>query len=258
MKRILNTLLAAILTIAIVFALVPSSAGAVFNDLERRGVKYDLVKGNWTVFYTKLPGSKSYQKLYARITKFRRVDPSESSTGGGGGSSSGDDAVITVTMTVEVALPKALPKGIAKKLAKRTAANSGGDMFIDYVELCIVDKRSGENLNTSVTDGENGDNYKTVTVTESEWKKYKPQRVRWKGGAYNYYVAYAKSLTITFPKKYKNTCVGVCGSHVNSYPKMQEWNKGFQEGYLVFSDTTHVKTGNKKETAKLSHFINIK
>ncbi|MBE5844151.1 MAG: hypothetical protein E7302_08210 [Butyrivibrio sp.] len=248
MRRIYKKVVALILTALIIFNLSSVQSQAVFNDLSRRGVSFNLSKGNWTVFYTKLPGSNKLVKLYAKVTKFRRSEFPVST----GMRSSTTPSTVTVVLTVQVQLPKLLSKTTAKKLL-----NAGHD-YIDYVDLIVVDKRSGENLNTSET-SEEGMNYHNVNVTESEWKGFKPQKLSWSNGVtYQYYVSYAKTVIIKFPSNYTKTCVGVCGTHINNYDKMIDWNEGFTQGYTVLSDTTHVKANDKKMTKKLCHVMNIK
>ncbi|WP_026666504.1 hypothetical protein [Butyrivibrio sp. FC2001] len=257
MKRLVNVLLAMFLTVALFFAAVPMPAHAEFMDLKRSGVSFNLKPGNWTIVHTKLPGSKKFQKVFTKITKYKRVPLGGSSgTKSSSGSSGGNG--VKVILTVQVQLPKRLSKKIAKTLQDRRNNNLPGDTYVDYLDVVYVDQRTGENLKTSVTDGAEGDNYKDAKVTETDWKPYKPQKVTWGGGSYSYYVSYAKSITIDFPTGYKKACVGVCGNCTSNYDKIQEWNQGFTDGYTVFSDTSHVKLGSKKKTAKICHMFKVK
>ncbi len=247
MKRIYKRVIAVILSALIIFNLSSIESHAVFNDLVRRGVSFNLSKGNWTNVYTKLPGSSKLVKVNAKITKYRRtVFPVTNSA-----SATSNPSTVTVSLTVQVQLPKLLSKATARKLLQ-----SGHD-YIDYMDFIVVDKRSGENLNTSRTSAD-GMNYHSVNVTETPWKGFKPQKLSWSNGVtYQYYAAYAKTVIIRFPSNYKKTCVGVCGTHINNYDKMVDWNEGFNEGYTALSDTTHVKLKNKKMTKKLCHVLNI-
>ncbi len=253
MKRILRVLLAIALIFSISFSSMPISSEAAFNDLRRHGVKVDLKKGNWTSFYTKLPGTSKYQKLYAKITKFSTG--SKGGKGGGGGSSGGGNYKITI----QIQIPSKINKKVAKHFMKRI--NNGktvGNEFIDYVDICIVDFKTGENLKSVQTDGEKGLNYQEVVVQEeNEWKKYKPQKAKIGSNTYSYYVSYAKTYSITVPTGYTDLCIGVCGTHISNYEKMTDWNLGFAEGYTNLSDTSHVKLRNKKLTGKLCHFFRI-
>ena len=248
MRRIIKSVLAAFLVFTLIFATLPITSEAAFNDLKKSGVAFNLGLGSWTAVYTKLPGVKKYQKLYAKITKFRK------SGGGGSGGSSGAE----YTMTIQIVFPKKMPKKVAQALSARTT----GTEFIDYVDVVAVDYRTGENLITDQTEATYGHNYKEVASVQElgngVWKKYKPQKVSWAGGEYSYYVSYAKTLKITIPAGYKYTCVGICGNHIKNYDTLVDWNQGFTEGYTVLSDTAHVKLGNKKTTAKLCHFIKLK
>ena len=227
---------------------------AAFNDLKKTGCSFNFYKGSWVQFSTKLPGKKGLSKLYAKITKYSIGEFPTPSTGStsSSSSSSSTDSLVTVTMTIQVQNPSKPSKKVAKNLIKN------GRDFIDYVDVVVVDKGTGENLNTSET-SEEGTNYHGVSVTETEWKGLKPQKLAWSDGTvYQYYVSYVKTLVIKFPSSYKKTCVGICGTHVGDYDKMTDWNEGFVQGYTVFSDSTHVKLGSKKKTSQLSHFINIK
>ena len=247
MKRLLTKIVAIFLTALIVLNTSSIRSSAVFNDLRRRGVSFNLSKGNWTTFYTKLPGDSKLVKLYGKVTKYRRTQYPVTNSA----SAANANSTVTVVMTVQVQLPKYLSKKAAKKLL------ASGHDYIDFVDLIVVDKSSGENLNTQET-SEEGTNYHGVTVTESEWKGFKPQSVAWANGvSYRYYVSYAKTLIIKFPSNYKRTCVGVCGTHINNYDKMIDWNEGFTQGFTALSDTTHVKIKNKKMTKKLCHVMNI-
>ncbi|WP_408071858.1 hypothetical protein [Butyrivibrio sp. JL13D10] len=261
MKRLVNVLLAMILCTVIFFAAIPTTVHAEFMDLKRSGVSYNLKPGNWTPFYTKLPGGSGYQKLFAKITKYRRIplgSGSGAKTGGSSSSSSGSSSDVKVILTIQIQLPRAMSRKVAKKLLERRNKGLQGDYFKDYVDVVYVDQRTGENLKTNVTDGAEGDNYKDCEVVETDWKPYKPQAVKWRGNVYNYYVSYAKSITITFPQGYNRACVGICGNHVKNWEKIQEWNQGFTDGYTVLSDTAHVKLGSRKTTAKLCHMFRVK
>ncbi len=262
MKRLVNVLLAMFLAVAIFFTAVPTPVHAEFMDLKRSGVSFNLKPGNWTIVHTKLPGSKKFQKVFAKITKYKRVPLGSSSgaksSGSSSGGSSGSSSGVKVVLTVQVQLPKRLSKKIAKTLQDRRNSNLPGDTYVDYLDVVYVDQRTGENLKTSVTDGAEGDNYKDAIVSETDWRPYKPQKITWGGGSYSYYVSYAKSITIDFPTGYKKACVGVCGNCTSNYDKIQEWNQGFTDGYTVFSDTSHVKLGSKKKTAKICHMFKVK
>jgi len=259
MKRIRKNLLSVVLIFALMFTALPFNASAKFADLKRSGVAFNLQKGNWVAVYTKLPGSKKLQKIYAKITKYYdSTKPIGSGSGGssGGGSGSG----VSYKLTIQVQFPKRMPKKIAQAFQKKLDNGvTSGAYFIDYLDICIVDYRTGENLKLKENQ-QYGFNYKESDANEEfdGWKVYKPQTVRWNGGSYDYYVSYAKSFTIEVPAGYKDLCVGVCGTHISNYDKMVDWNQGFIDGFTVLSDTTHVKLGNKKKTAKLSHFIRIK
>ncbi len=249
-KRV-RTILAMLLCVIICFQAAPIKTNAAFNDLKRVGCKFNLKKGNWVLLQSKLPGSSKYHNFYAKVIKFSKSQYPASSTTTTS-SSSTSTSTTTVNVTVQVQIPKTLSKKVAKKLI-----NTGHD-YIDFLDVVVVDKYTGENLNTSET-SEDGTNYKGVSVTETEWKGFKPQRLAWDSGVvYDYYVSYVKTLTIKYPSSYDRTCLGVCGTHINNYDNMVDWNEGFTEGYTVFSDTTHVKLGNKGVTGKLSHFLVIK
>ncbi len=186
------------------------------------------------------------------MIKYNRYQYPSSSSSTSSSSSSSTPATVTVNVTVQVQVPGKFSKNTAKSFIE-----SGHD-YIDYLDVVVVDKYTGENLNTSET-SEDGTNYKGVSVYETEWKGMKPQRLAWDAGVvYDYYVSYVKTLTIKFPAGYKRTCLGVCGTHIKDYNTMLDWNEGFTEGYTVFSDTTHVKLGKKGVTSKLSRFMVIK
>ena len=249
MKRFCRVL-ALFITIALLVNGTSITSRAAFNDLKKTGCSFNFYKGSWVQVSTRLPGKKGLSKVYAKITKYsgREYPASTGSTT----TSSGSTSMMTVSMTIQVQNPKKPTKKMAKKFI-----NSGRD-YIDYLDVVVVDKVTGENLNTAET-SEDGTNYHGVSVTETEWKGLKPQKLVWSDGTiYQYYVSYVKTLVIKFPSTYKKTCVGICGTHVSDYDKMTDWNEGFIEGYTVFSDSTHVKMGSKKQTAQLSHFINIK
>ncbi len=258
MKRILRSFLSFVIVFALVFSTTSFESNAKFNDLKRSGVAFNLQKGNWTAVYTKLPGSSKMQKLYAKITKF--YDSAKPAGGGTSGSSSSSGG--SYKITIQIQFPKAMPKKIAQAFKARIdSGKTEGNYFIDYVDICFVDYKTGENLKVYQNDEEDGPNYKdseVIKLQEDEWRYYKPQSVSWDGGSYDYYVSYARSFSIEVPSGYKNLCIGVCGSHISNYEKMVDWNQGFIDGYTVLSDTTHVKLGKRKKTAKLSHFIRIK
>lgn len=260
MKRLVNVLLAMLLSVVVFATAVPTPVHAEFKDLKRSGVSFNLKPGNWTFVYTKLPGSKKYQKILAKITKYRRIPLGNSSGGSssssGGSSSSGNG--VRVLLSVQVQLPRRLKKSIAKALLDRQANGLAGDRFVDYLDVVYVDRRTGENLKSNQTNVDDGLNYKSATVTESSWKNFKPQTVSWNGGSYSYYASYAKEIIIDFPTGYKNACVGVCGNCTNNYKKLTDWNEGFEYGLTVLSDTAHVKLGSKKKTAKISHMFRVK
>ena len=161
--------------------------------------------------------------------------------------------MISVVLTIQVQNPQKPSKKVAKKLIET------GHDYIDFLDVVVVDKNTGENLNTAET-SEDGTNYKGVNVTGTG--SYTPtagDKITTKDGTvYQYYVSYVKTLVIKFPSNYKKTCIGICGTHISDYDKMIDWNEGFVEGYTVFSDTTHVKLGSKKKTSQLAHFINVK
>ncbi|WP_026499338.1 hypothetical protein [Butyrivibrio sp. WCD2001] len=250
MKRRLRNFII-ILLVIVLFNCSALNSNAAFNDLKKSGCSFNFTKGSWITVYSQVPGKKGLSKFYAKITKFR-MSEYPSSSGTSSSSSQSTDSTMTVIMTIQVQNPKKPSKKMAKKLI-----NSGHD-FIDYLDVVVVDKSTGENLNTAET-SEEGTNYHAVNVTETEWKGLKPQKMSWSDGTvYQYYVSYVKTIVIKFPSNYTKTCVGICGTHVGDYEKMTDWNEGFIEGYTVLSDTTHVKLGSKKKTSQLSHFINIK
>ncbi len=253
MKRIMKKvkiLLAMLLCAAVCFQAMPITSHAAFNDLKRTGCKFNLKKGNWVLVKSKIPGAKGYQNFYAKVIKFSRSQfpaPSPTTT-----TSNTTPSTVTVNVTIQVQKPKKVSINSAKKFIET------GHDYIDFLDVVVVDKYTGENLNSSET-SEDGTNYHGVSVTETEWKGLKPQRLSWDSGVvYDYYISYVKTLTIRFPSSYTRTCIGVCGTHVNDYDTMIDWNEGFTEGYTVFSDTTHVKLRSKAQTGKMSHFLNIK
>ncbi|WP_044916725.1 hypothetical protein [Butyrivibrio sp. WCE2006] len=250
MKRFICFFATILLIFSITFAAMPITSSAQFDDLKKYGVSMNLNKGNWVAVYTKLPGKKGLTKLFAKITKLSIYEIPAPKAGAAARAT--NDSTMTAVLTVQVQYPQKPSKKIAKALM-----NEGHDV-IDYMDVVVVDKFTGENLNTQET-SEEGSNYHGVSVKETEWKGLKPQKLTWSNGTvYQYYVSYVKTLVIKFPSGYKNTCLGVCGSHVGDYNKMQDWNEGFIEGYTAFSDTSHVKLGSKKKTSQLSHFFNIK
>ena len=257
MKKLMKTLLSIVLIMTVLFGVFPFTSEAKFNDLKRSGVSFNLQKGNWTAVYTKLPGRRKFVKLYAKITKFYdSAHPAGSGTSSSSSSSGGNYKI-----TIQVQIPR-MPLACAQAMSQIGSGNPGG-RYIDYVDICIVDYKTGENLKVYQNNGlEDGPNYKDsdaerLQITD-DWKPYKPNTINWNGGSYNYYVSYARSFSVEVPAGYKHLCVGVCGSHISNYQVMTDWNQGFIDGYTVLSDTTHVKLGNKKKTAKLCHFIRIK
>ena len=251
MKRF-RRFMALITAIAILVGGSGFTSRAAFNDLKKTGCSFNLYKGSWVQVSTKLPGKKGFTKCYAKITKYSIGEYPIPKIGGTSTSTTGTDSLVTVTMTIQVQNPLKPSRKVAKKMIQ------AGHDFIDYLDVVVVDKGTGENLNTSET-SEDGTNYHGVSVSETEWKGLKPQKLVWSDGTvYQYYVSYVKTLVIKFPLSYTKTCVGVCGTHISDYDKMTDWNEGFIQGYTVFSDSTHVKLGSKKKTSQLSHFINIK
>ena len=249
MKRFCK-FIALVTAIAILFGGSGIRSQAAFNDLKKSGCSFNFYKGSWVKFSTKLPGQKSFANLYGKITKYSIGE--YPNPFGSNSSTSGTESLVTVSMTIQVQNPKKPSKKVAKNMIKT------GHDFIDFVDVVVVDKGTGENLNTSET-SEDGTNYHGVSVSETEWKGLKPQKLVWSDGTvYQYYVSYVKTIVVKFPSSYKKTCVGICGTHISDYDKMVDWNEGFTQGYTVFSDSTHVKLGSKKKTAQLSHFINIK
>ncbi len=249
MKRRARILIAIMVVFCIVFNFSAIKSEARFIDLKRSGASFNLKTGNNIYVYTKLPGSSKEQKFVARITNFNRISPPSTGT-----TTSTNTAAqkITVRMRVQVRMTGKMGKKQAKKLL------ASKHDWVDFMDVVVVDQKTGENLNTSETSAE-GINFRGVSVEESEWKGFQPQTVSWSDGtSYQYYVQYFKTIRIDYPTTYNRTCVGVCGTHINDYNKMLDWNEAFTEGYGVFSDTTHVKLKNKKLTAKLSHFLNIK
>ncbi len=250
MKRLAKNFVMLVLIVALFFVATPINSKAEFNDLKKYGASMNLNKGNWVAVYTKLPGKKGLTKFFTKVTKFSLSEhPAPKS---GASSAVAMDSTMTAVVTIQIQYPKKPSKKIANALM------SEGHDVIDYLDVVVVDKDTGENLNTSET-SEDGSNYHGVSVSETEWKGLKPQKLAWSNGTvYQYYVSYVKTLVIKFPTGYRNTCLGVCGSHIGDYNKMQDWNEGFIEGYTAFSDTSHVKLGSKKKTSQLSHFLNIK
>ena len=226
---------------------------AAFSDLKRHGVDLQWKKGNWCKVVSKIPGKKGLSPFYAKITKFKKSTFPSGNSGGSSSSSSGNAAATTTAVvTIQVQIPKALTKKAAKALLQ-----SGHD-YIDYLDVLVVDKSSGENLNTEQTSEEGVNNY-GVSVTQTDWRGFKPQMVSWSNGTvYQYYVSYVKTLIIKYPSTYTRACVGICGSHISDYDKMIDWNEAFMKGYTVLSDTTHVKLGSKSKTKQLAHFYQLK
>ncbi|WP_029320385.1 hypothetical protein [Butyrivibrio sp. AE3004] len=252
MKRCVRSFVMMLLIFSLFFCAMPMSSKAAFSDLKKYGANFNLKAGNWIAVYSKIPGKSGLTKFYAKITKYRLSEYPAPKTSGSSSSSQSMDTTMTAVMTIQVQYPKRPSRQVAGSLMR-----SGHD-FIDYLDVVVVDKNTGENLNTSET-SEDGTNYHGVSVSETEWKGLKPQKLSWSNGTvYQYYISYVKTVVIKFPTGYRNTCVGICGSHVGDYQKMLDWNEGFMEGYTAFSDTTHVKLGSKKKTSKLSHFFNIK
>ncbi len=252
MKR-LRRFLAIVTAIVMLFGCAGIRSQAAFNDLKKSGASFNFAKGSWIQVYSKIPGKKGFNKFYAKITKYRQYEyPAPTGKSGSGSSTTQPSSMISVVLTIQVQNPQKPSKKVAKKLIET------GHDYIDFLDVVVVDKNTGENLNTAET-SEDGTNYKGVNVTETEWKGLKPQKLAWSDGTvYQYYVSYVKTLVIKFPSNYKKTCIGICGTHISDYDKMIDWNEGFVEGYTVFSDTTHVKLGSKKKTSQLAHFINVK
>lgn len=252
MKRIMRGLLGLLIAIVLTCNASALPVHATFSDLTRNGVNFNLGKGNWVEVYSKIPGKKGLTKFYAKITKYRKSTFPPPKKTGSSSTANQLAATNTVVVTIQVQIPKLLSKKQAKKLLE------AGHDYIDYLDVLVVDKKTGENLDTSAT-SEDGLNNHDVSVTQTEWKGFKPQKLAWSNGTvYQYYVSYVKTVIIKYPDTYTRACVGICGTHVGDYDKMTDWNEAFIKGYTVLSDTTHVKLGKKGTTKKLAHFFQLK
>lgn len=117
--------------------------------------------------------------------------------------------------------------------------------FGNNLAYAVVDYKTGKNLEVDETSG--------VTVKRGDWKYTKQKTYRDNDGCWAYFPAkISVKVTITYPKSYKNLCLGVMGNN-KTFDGPTKADEKFWYGKTAFGKSTYYTTGKTN-----SHWMRIK
>lgn len=199
-----------------------AATGASMKSLE---VKWDLKK-NRTVVVSTAWKAVGTQKVAARVTglKVRAADRKGYRK-----------AVFTVTF-----FHRFKP---GKKQVHQIARLGDASGAAGFASFALVDYRTGKELGAY--------NNKGVTIKTSGWHSDKLVRYRDADGCWvRYPTKYSMKVVVTFPRGYRDLCLGIIGNRKGVETKMDD---AFWNSYEPFGKTTYYKSGKNN-----SHWMHIR
>lgn len=229
MRRVWLVKLGLVLALAVGCAGLPglteeayAATGAAMKSLK---VKWDLKKNRTVAVSTAWKGV-GVRKAAAKVTGFKV---------GASDKKSYRKAVFTVTF-----FQRFKP---SKKQVHQIARLGDVSRAAGFASFVLVDYRTGKELGAY--------NNKGVTIKTSGWRSDKLVTYRDADGCWvRYPTKYSMKVVITFPRDYRDLCLGIIGNRSGTETKVDD---AFWNSYEPFGKTTYYKSGKSN-----SHWMRIR